>query len=583
MAVDRLNALPDGATIEADVIIVGGGACGLTLARELSGRGLAILVIESGGIDETPEHSALNRVEVTAETWTDAARAFRSTYHSTLARYWDAEVQQFGVRCRGLGGSTLAWVGKSAPFDDIDLAERDWVAGSGWPMTLQALWPHVMRAARALNLGPPINDDGLWQVMGQRPPRREFDHALLRPFYWQFARGTIDSTDAMRLGAEFLAADPPDIRVLTDATVTRVETDPGGQRFAGVDLVNRDGRRARARAPVCVLAAGAIENARLLLVSGDIEAGGLGNRHDLVGRYLTDHPLTLLGRFDADAAHRIERHFGFVGLRRDGHSHMYAQGLALPAERQRDERLLNGALFFLEERAPDDPVSALGRLLRGRSARMGADLAAVARSPGQILRGVGLKALQSDLMPDRLRSGIADMAVRFAPNAVADTFRYRGVPHKLTGMRVEAITEQAPDPANRVRLSAMRDALGVPLPQVHWTVGQTERRSLMRQAALLTQVLGGAGLPLPAMSAWIRDGRPDAAVLTDLGHPMGTTRMADDPRRGVVNADGQVHDVAGLYLAGGSVMPTAGHANPTLMMLALTMRLADHLAQMLKH
>jgi choline dehydrogenase-like flavoprotein len=84
-------------------------------------------------------------------------------------------------------------------------------------------------------------------------------------------------------------------------------------------------------------------------------------------------------------------------------------------------------------------------------------------------------------------------------------------------------------------------------------------------------------LPRPAVPDWVRDGRPDDAVVIDLGHPMGTTRMSDDPATGVVDGNCRVHGVDGLFVAGGSVIPTSGHANPTLMMLALTLRLADHL------
>jgi choline dehydrogenase-like flavoprotein len=577
MPVERLSTLPDGTTLEADLVIVGAGACGLTLAGEMSGHGLDILLLESGDREETPAFEALNAVEVESDTWNASTRALRATYHSVLTQHWTAETQQFGVRCRGLGGSTIAWAGKSAPFDEVDFQPRDWVPHSGWPVGYADLMPFVDRAAKVLNLGPHANGNRLWADAGQTAPDRGIPTDLLRPFYWQFARGRVDATDVMRLGAEFLAADPADIRVLTNATVTRVLTDPQGGRFQGLDVADLDGRRIHVRARACVLAASAIENARLLLVSDDVHAAGLGNQHDLVGRYLTDHPVAELGRFNAADAARIERHFGFISLRTGGRSHMYSQGLALSPELQRAESLPNGAVFFMEDRAPDDPISALSRLLGGRSRNRRSDLASIVQSPGPILRGIGLKLMQSDRFPDALRRRVADLAVRLAPNTVASTFRYRGVPHKLTGARFEGITEQFPDPANRVRLSTRRDALGVPLPLVRWQVGLPERRALMRQGHLVQAAFTDAGLPVPALSGWIKHATPEAAQLTDLGHPMGTTRMSDTPTQGVVNADARLHDVAGLYVAGGSVMPTSGHANPTLMMLALTIRLADHL------
>ena len=99
----------------------------------------------------------------------------------------------------------------------------------------------------------------------------------------------------------------------------------------------------------------------------------------------------------------------------------------------------------------------------------------------------------------------------------------------------------------------------------------------MRMGQSFGAAMAAPGLPRPTLEAWVQDGRPEDAVAIDLGHPMGSTRMSDNPETGVVDADCKVHGVEGLYIAGGSVLPTSGHANPTLMMLALTLRLADHL------
>jgi choline dehydrogenase-like flavoprotein len=98
----------------------------------------------------------------------------------------------------------------------------------------------------------------------------------------------------------------------------------------------------------------------------------------------------------------------------------------------------------------------------------------------------------------------------------------------------------------------------------------------------LAAELPRAGLPGPQLEPWIVQEQPQDSDITDIAHTSGTTRMSNDRRRGVVNSDCQVHGIAGLYVAGASVFPTSGHANPTLMLVALAIRLADHIKNDLK-
>jgi choline dehydrogenase-like flavoprotein len=481
------------------------------------------------------------------------------------------------VRCRGLGGSTLAWAGKSATFDEIDFEARSWIAHSGWALPRRELEPYFECAAGRLNLGPNCYDGSFWEESGQPPPDPALDAGDFTPFFWQFARSRLNPLSILRAGAEFEASGARDVRVLLNATATRLHTDELGSRFDRLEISSLCGRKAEVRAPVCVLAASAIENARLLLISDGTHAKGLGNRHGLAGRFLTDHVQAGIGSFGADAARSVAQRFGFYGLRRAGRSHMYSHGLALSPDRQRREHLLNGAVYFAEQRSADDPVSALGRLLRRQSRSPRGDLMALARSPGALMQAVGVKALESDRLPDGLRRMVVDNVVRRLPNMAARNYQFRGLPHKLDGAMATGIAEQAPDPENRITLSQTKDALGLPLPQVAWQAGAPARQTLLRMGQVLRQSFAAAGLPAPDLPEWISGNRPEDAVVIDMGHSAGTTRMSESPATGVVNADQRLHEVQGIYAAGGSVMPTPGHANPTLMMVAMSIRLAGHL------
>jgi len=428
-----------------------------------------------------------------------------------------------------------------------------------------------------LNLGPSVSGDGLWSLMDCRPPEPQLDSEALRPFFWQFARSRIDRLDVMRFGPEFMREDAANVRTLLNATATRILTNDAGNNFEGVEVACLEGVRARVRGKVCVLAASGIENARLLMASDQICQAGIGNDHDVVGRFLLDHPSARLGRYDAADASRVVDRFGFYGLSQAGRTHMYMHGLALPRSVQEREGLLNCALYILEERAPDDPLEALKRLLARKSSAIGADLSALARSPGLLAKGVCMKALQGSLLPERVKTTVVNAAIKLNPNLVAREHLNRGIPHKLTGLIVEGISEQKPDPDSRITLSETKDELGVARAKINWKIDCDARRSLARLGQQMSREFDRVGLPLPTLDAWVKQNSLDDAAIIDMAHTMGTTRMADDPKQGVVDSDCRVHGVGGLYIAGASVFPTGGHANPTLMILALAIRLSDHL------
>jgi choline dehydrogenase-like flavoprotein len=571
MRVEDLSSLGAEATIESDLVIIGGGPAGLTIAREFFGTATRVLIIESGRLVEDPRVTDLNAVESVGEPKGEAARR-RIECHAPHSPSWSNESQTYGVRCRVLGGSSHVWRGKSAAFDHVDFAAREWVPYSGWPFGLERLGPYIDRAAEVLNLGPNCYNERLWELIGITAPQPPLDSRLLKSFFWQFARSRGDQLEYMRFGPEFVAADAPNTRVLLNATVTRIDTDETGAMFQRLEVSTIDGARSSVRARAAVLAASGIENPRLLLVSNRVHTDGLGNQNDVVGRFLMDHPTATIGRFKVEDFPAVMKRFGLYGVKRRGRVHMYQHGLVASRELQQRERLLHCAAFMSEERAADDPWDALKRLLRAESDTPVADLRAIASSPNLLAQGVGMRVMQSNAVPQQIKRFINAMA-RQSPHSVRREIR--GLPHKLSGLRIDGITEQRPDPESRITLSDKCDALGVPIARVNWRIDNDTRRSLIRLGHLLAEELPRAGLPRPLLENWIAERRPEDSVITDHGHTSGTTRMSENPKLGVVDANCQVHGIARLYLAGASVFPTSGHANPTLMIVSLAIRLAD--------
>ena len=140
--------------------------------------------------------------------------------------------------------------------------------------------------------------------------------------------------------------------------------------------------------------------------------------------------------------------------------------------------------------------------------------------------------------------------------------------------------EQAPNRESRVVLGQDRDRLGCPRVELRWRLSEIDKRTAHRAHEILREELARAGLGR-FRSALGEPGDAWPSGLRGARHHMGTTRMHPDPRRGVVDADARVHGIANLYVAGSSVFPTSGAANPTLTIIALALRLAAHVTRRL--
>ncbi|MCO7220226.1 FAD-dependent oxidoreductase [Klenkia sp. PcliD-1-E] len=528
LAVSELGDVPAGAVVTADVCIVGTGPAGSTLARELAGSGLDVLLLESGGLRREAESDALAEIV--------------STGRPRVTDPW-------AVHNRVLGGTSTTWSGRVAAFDEVDFRARPWVPHSGWPWARGELEPYLERS-RA-HLGAPVADNTSAAV-AERLERcfPGVDRRVLRPYGWTYSRDAVDPGDHMRFGRRALegpdVGDLAGVRCLLHATVTHVDTEPGpgDRRVRGVEVRGSDGAVRRVQAATVVLCAGGIENARLLLASDRDVPGGLGNQHDLVGRFLMDHLRGPVARWSDRQARVVQRWFGPVRLATADGPVQLTPGLVLTPQVQEDEGLVNAALFLSAEIDERDPVRALRALSRRQDPLV--NLLRILRRPGLVLESLW-----------RLAG------------------RQRGELRLLREVELHVIAEQVPDPDSRITLSDRTDRHGVRLPEVHWRIGEQDERTVHRAARAFVAEAARAGLPVPRLVGPVEDG--GALDVLDVAHPTGSTRMAATPTEGVVDGDGQVFGVGGLFVAGSSVFPTSGHANPTQTVVALAVRLADHL------
>lgn len=523
-----LSSMPDGSSLEADVCVVGSGPAGASVAAELARGAVRVCLLEGGG--------------TVYERESQAPYAFESVGHP----WGRGELER---RVRVLGGTSTTWTGRCAPFDALDFAERPWIPHSGWPIARHELDGYLERAGALLGLGPQRYDESMWERFGVAPPRPPLDPALLRTQLWQYSRGENGSPTDFARDVLSRLSDARALTVVVHANVTRIRTRDGGASVTGVEARTLEGKRLTVRSPVVILACGAIENARLLLASNDARPAGLGNEHDLVGRFLMDHLNPPIASFEPARALALLERFGHYWLDDERGRHVYFAGVALSERVQRSRGLPGCTAALLAEPREDAALLALRRVLssaREPDARLLArDLARVSRAPLELVRAALRRAgHRPEIVPVR-------------------------------SLQLVTMIEQIPDPESRVTLSAERDPLGVPIVRVDWRMHDEEREAALTMIELLERELSRIGMPAPRPARWVLGEVDFRDVVDDISHPVGTTRMAGDPRAGVVDERCAVHGTDGLYVAGGSVFPTAGTANPTLMIVAVALRVAD--------
>jgi choline dehydrogenase-like flavoprotein len=475
------------------------------------------------------------------------------------------------ARAGGIGGTAGMWDAelapgrygaRYAPLAPIDFEERDDLPMSGWPFCRRELDPWYERAHVLCEAGPFRYDseptDPAVGALGEALATGVFRFGLGSVF-------TRRHREAVERSPRVQVVEPATAvgfeTVSASATELRAAVAPG--RFFGV------------RARMYVLALGAIENARFLLLAG------LGNRHDLVGRFFMDHP-TAHCRLELATGAASRLHFCDV---RELEGRSVLRTITLPQTRIARERLLNGGFFVTpsldrERRALQSSSNLVAAAREGRL-RVG-----VRHELRNVVAGLDAIALAAHRRLVR-KAPFLGRTLRLSPRmsllntlgvgAVNGWSRLGGDPETFD---VYHVVEQAPERERRVMLGAGRDAFGRQLPRVRFFVSEAEVASLERTEQLVATEIAHAGLGrLTTARALMREGDVAAALHPSVHHHLGTTRMHVDPRRGVVDANALVHGLRNVFVAGGSVFPTSGYVNPTLTIVALAARLAAHLVE----
>jgi len=523
------NSIDSGRRFDCDVCIVGAGPAGIAIADRLRTSGLSIILVESGGLNfELPT---------------------QNLYHGEIQG--DPYSRLDGCRWRLLGGSTNRWGGWCRPLEAADYERREWIPGSGWPIGAEHLRPYESDAAKLFEL--PNANFALADWRGDLPEPFDLTGSAFESVVFQHSPET-NFGEVYR--SRLIESDR--VTMLLHANLLRMSLHPGSARIGSLRLATLTGRWFDCQPRITVLAAGAIENARLLLASRDDRASGLGNEHDLVGRYFMEHLHVPVGHLLTRAG---VKSMDFFRKKRFTQSHLRGV-IATTAAARRAHKLLGTSIAF-------EPRSyALGTPFVGwPPSVMFLPVRAYKR-----LRAWGLSRTAERLKqvaqrlhsaPNRLRTWVLASRAR-ARLPVVDP---RATIHSLYFR-----AEQAPDRSNRVVLGRDSDALGVPRSRLEWRAQPMDIANINGWLAILDREWrdSGRGQVIAPEPDW-------QARITGGPHHMGTTRMSASPSLGVVDADCRVHSIDNLYVAGSSVFATGGYANPTFTIALLALRLADTL------
>lgn len=515
--------LPSRAEIETDICIVGAGAAGITLARELTGSLFQVVMLESGGFE--------------------FEKATQSLYEGESV---GAPYDLYETRARLFGGSTNWWAGWCRPLDPDDFAVRDWIPNSGWPIGRDDLQPYYDRAAPVCGIEKDDFDFSDWKKKRDIPPRS----VLCGGSPFVDTQVSPNNPRRRRFGESYRQEikSAPNVTCYLHANVVELVTDDRASEVKSVRAKCLDGKEFSVKAKRFVLASGGIENARLLLLSNRVQSEGLGNRYGLVGRYFMDHlRLPCLPIRFVEPGRPSRLYDSMYGLKT-----WQAVATLSPTESIRKKykiakyKTYVNAAFFGEDNVG---FESLMRLYR-RSEFGGPSNGSLA-DIGKIVGNFPLVSA-------------AAFGHYFHPDWMIRKYNLRG------------IMEQVPNPESRVTLSDAKDRLGCNRVRIDWRFTEVEKETSYFGPKIIAEELESGDIA-KLQNGVFHDRANWSPEMKWTWHHMGTTRMHENEKHGVVDPNCRVHGMNNLFVAGSSVFPTGGNDLPTFTIVALAIRLSDHL------
>ncbi|WP_327124043.1 GMC family oxidoreductase [Streptomyces sp. NBC_01727] len=519
-----------------DVIIIGTGAGGGTLAHRLAPSGKRVLILERGGY--LPRE---------IDNW-DSTAVFVKAKYLAPETWYDRHGHEFTPEVNYYVGGNTKFFGAALfrlrPEDFGELRHHDGISPS-WPIRYEDLEPYYTEAehlylvhgrhgedptegpAGAQYLHPPVRHEPRIQQLSD-----DLEKQGLHPFHLPIGVDLTQAADGSathdsvcirctrvdgfpcpvngKSDAQVICVDPAlehdNVQMITGATVRRLETDPTGRTVTQVVAELEDGSTARFAADIVVVACGAVNSAALLLRSAsDTHPNGLGNSSDVVGRHYMRH-----------------NNLALMAVSREPNPTRFQKTLAL-----------NDWYFGSEDF--DCPMGGIQML---------------GKSDAEQIRGEAPR-----------------WAGKVSPDMPFEVLAHHAVDFWLCG-------EDLPLPDSRVTL----DGDG----RLHLSIDEKNNMTgLTKLRQRLQEMLGRLGMyphHLLDHSLYLHKGMPIGAT----AHQAGTIRFGTDPRSSALDINCRAHDLDNLYVVDTSFFPSIGAVNPSLTAIANALRVGDHIVERLR-
>jgi choline dehydrogenase-like flavoprotein len=543
------NTIDSGTTLDCDLCIVGAGAAGISLALQFLRSGLRVILLESGGQMPDDATQALYQADVVDPK-----------LHSPGDRY----------RARRFGGSTTIWGGRCIPFDPLDFAPRPWVTDHRWPIGYDDVARYYPAANALCEAGDFLYDARQALPGGMKPMIRGFDSPHFSPD--GIERFSCPTNFADRYQHRLAASAA--VQVLLNANCTELHPGADASRIGRLTVQTLTGRNFSIAAGDVILATGGLEIPRLLLASRGAWAAGIGNDYGQVGRYYMCHIAGTLGTLALDVARGDVWH-GYE-VAEDG---TYCRRrLAMTPQAQADAEIASSVMRFHFPSIPN-PAHRSGALSALYLAKPIIPYEYAKRLTGEDSGGVANWFRHaSNVAMDPFATATFMLHWFRRRSLAARKFPSIIVKSRANRFSLDYHAEQQPSFASHVTIGRETDRLGMPKLQIDWRYTPLDVHTALETLRLLKADLGAWGHgtldydPAQVEHLITRDGAYG-------GHHIGTTRMGTSPISSVVDGDGRVHGMRNLYVAGSASFATSSQANPTLTIVAMALRLADHLKQ----
>lgn len=547
--------IASGSTLETEVCIIGGGPAGIAIARELLGTSISVILVETGGWRPNKLTQRLNDAELVSKAGHPPPEMYRE---------------------RRFGGSSTIWGGRCVPLTRSDFEPRSHVANSGWPISYDELLPYYPRAMAYCEAGQFAFDPHCLKAAGPI-----IDGLASKEIAVGLERFSPPTDFGRRFKSDLVRSTKH--KILLESTCIRLLSGDNGRTVDAAECSTIGGNDFRISAKYIVVAGGGLESVRLLAASNERFPAGLANSSGALGRYYMSHLEGTLGRLQVATGRRVVWNFAKTP---DG---IYSKHhVRLSDEMQRRHQLRN-MIFRLHHANPMDPrhgdpvlslmyiakrfilpeyrrkittveLEALDRLPKGRSL-VAHHVANIARNPWPLTRF--------------LSSWIYRRHARYRRIPYVALYSKHGV------YPLDYNAEQTPLRDSQISLTQDKDRFGVPRLRIDWRVCPEDVASIAASYRQMRRILADTNV---ASVVYDDDELNESAkrAIAVGGHHIGTARMSCDPKRGVVDPQCRTHDLDNLYIAGSAVFPTSGSANPTLTIVALAVRIADHLKTRLR-